>query len=564
MSAINCNTLNPATEENGQTVTADAVGYVPPANLHLDVTNPEPPVYISEGQPVAEPAQGGEEEDEADQPARSGCSAFCAKWKFVFAIIGLSLCTGLSGIVMNPILPGIKRRYFGSDKDAAFWTTLLQAISAAGALVICPISGYAMDYFGRRPFFLLSTGFSVIPTGLMLIFYPNPVPYMVASAVGNLITGSYSQTYIADHYSNDKTRMMAFAFVMGAGSISTAAGFVVTALPEKVCLMFSVGMAGLSFIYAFFVIGESLPKEKLRGGAQVIETTVVDADGSTRVVQELTQSGKFEWSKIENPFRAMRAVMNNKITICTVIIFGLFQVSQSGVGEVYFYYLNEKVGFDKGDNALVLLEAGTLWPLVLFLLVPFLKKVCKIHSVTLMMFSIACLAGELTMMCVVNAKWQIFAIALPLAGLVNMSFPSIVTVIADGSNGEDQGRRQAGLAAIGDFFGTLAPLFFGQIYSHTNKELSFLPFAIAAVLTLPAFFLASRLRRWMLVLGQRALSRGNSAAPTPRSSKHAFSVYEEAIGEEQHTSVDVSPLLASAKGCDSAVDYGCASTPTLA
>lgn len=95
-------------------------------------------------------------------------------------------------------------------------------------------------------------------------------------------------------------------------------------------------------------------------------------------------------------------------------------------------------------------------------------------------------------------KWPVFAFGLPCASLVNMSYPAIMAIIANGSDGTDQGRRQAGLGALNGFFGTFAPLFFGQLYSHLSPKIDFLPFAIAAVMSIPTMYVALRLRRLVI------------------------------------------------------------------
>lgn len=449
-----------------------------------------------------------------------GCRAFWAKWKYVFIIIALSFFNGISNILVSPILPGLKRRYFGSDKDAAFYQTTMNAVSCSIGLVLCPLSGYAMDVFGRRPFFLLAASVNIVPPVLLLVFYPNPLPFMIAQAVAGLIIASFASSYIADHYESEKSRVMAFSFAMGGANLSLPFAFLVFGLSDHVLVILSGVFKVGALLFTFFCIEESLPHlvQQQQQKKEEEQGLLAAKPTSGATVPVATAHSSFDWSLIENPFKAMKSVMNSKIAVATVAVQGMCTVSQVGMGEVYFYYLNEKVGFGKSDNAIVMVEAGLLYPLVLLGLVPFLKKVLKLHSITIVMIAVVALAAEMTFMCVVSAKWQVFTFALPLASLVSMAYPALITLIADGSSGEDQGRRQAGLQALADFFGTLAPLFFGQLYSNLPSFWGFIPFAIAACLCIPTLFLTVKLRHWVVILGQRNLSANNSAAPTPQVS----------------------------------------------
>ena len=331
-----------------------------PKPCALNVTNPELPAF-TEGEittttaAAAEASSSDDEAEDEDAPPASGCAKFWSVWKYLFVMIGFLMLRGISGAVLGPILPGVKREYFGGDKTAAFWTTLLNAISSVIGLVLCPISGYAMDYFGRRPFFLGATLVNLVPPILLLCFYPNPVPFMIASCLANLVSSSYGAVWIADKFRSDKTRMMAFSFVAGAGSFPTIAGFLCVGVPDMILAVVSVVFSALALIFAYFFIEESLPKEKLRGGMVTETITTLNADGTETSTESAPMYQKFDWSLVQNPFSAMKAVLNSKIPIVTVCIMGIVSVSQTGVGEVYFYYLNERVGFNKVDNAFIML-----------------------------------------------------------------------------------------------------------------------------------------------------------------------------------------------------------------
>jgi len=395
---------------------------------------------------------------------------FFRKWKPLLLVCLFNVLQAVSQNAMLPILPGIKRRYFGGDKEAAFVQTLLIAISAVLGLFTAPLCGSLMDSFGRRPFFLVSSAFYIAPLAVFVTNIDNPLPMMILQAVGGLISGGFVNSYLADCYS-PRLRITAFAAMQGVGTLTTVSTVLVFSMSDYGIILLSFSLQISAFLLVLFFIKESLPRARRQ---------------------------TFSLAAIHNPFKAMKSVITSKVILAALAILCVFSVAQSGVGEVYMYYLNERVGFQREDNALLMLGAGIASPFVMFVIVPILTRVFRLRHVTLIMISIVGLAFEMVALCLIFEKWEMYAFGLPSLAIVYVAFPALAAIIANGGPDEEQARRQTGLQAISDLFGALAPVFFGQTYSHLKGDWVMLPFILAGVACVPTFFLACKLRHWII------------------------------------------------------------------
>ncbi|WHZ24487.1 MAG: putative MFS-type transporter [Nitrospira sp.] len=185
----------------------------------------------------------------------------------VFFILVTVVLDMLSFGIIIPVLPKLVETFLGGDTaEAAEIYGLMGTAWALMQFVCSPIQGALSDRFGRRPVVLLSN----VGLGLdfiLMALAPNLAWLFAGRVISGIASSSFSTAgaYIADVTSPDKRAaafgLMGAAFGLGF-MLGPAVGGLLGAVDPRWPFWGAAATSLLNACYGFFVLPESLPREK--------------------------------------------------------------------------------------------------------------------------------------------------------------------------------------------------------------------------------------------------------------------------------------------------------------
>ena len=187
---------------------------------------------------------------------------------FLFVIVTVALDLLAFGIFI-PVVPDFLTEITGQSKSetvaiAGFLTATFGVVN----FLMMPTLGNLSDRFGRRPVLLISVSMLCIDF-LIMGFAHSLIILFIGRALAGLTSATYSTAtaYIAD-VTEPEDRSRAFGMIGAAFGFGFVFGPVVGGLlgdiDTRLPFFVSAGIAGLNFLYGFFVLPESLDKENRR------------------------------------------------------------------------------------------------------------------------------------------------------------------------------------------------------------------------------------------------------------------------------------------------------------
>ena len=186
------------------------------------------------------------------------------------AVLFFSLVIDVFGIgIMLPVMPGLVRDLNGGDiSSAAVIYGWLIALYSLMQFLFGPAMGALSDRFGRRPILL----FSMLGLGLdylLMAVAPNLWVVALARIVGGVMGASIStaSAYIAD-ITPPERRAQNFGIIGVAFGIGFVTGPLVGGIlgeyGPRVPFYAAAGVSLIAFLFAFFLLPESLDREHRR------------------------------------------------------------------------------------------------------------------------------------------------------------------------------------------------------------------------------------------------------------------------------------------------------------
>src|SRR5580692_4659416 len=169
------------------------------------------------------------------------------------------------GIVI-PVLPALVGSMIADKPSQAYWYGALLASYGLAQFVSAPLLGAVSDRFGRRSVLLVSI-FGLGVNFLITALSPWLVLLLVSRLIGGASGASYTVAgaYIAD-ITTPENRSRSFGLmgaVFGLGFIcGPLIGGVLATNSLRLPYLVAAGLALLNWIYGFFILPESLPKDR--------------------------------------------------------------------------------------------------------------------------------------------------------------------------------------------------------------------------------------------------------------------------------------------------------------
>lgn len=385
--------------------------------------------------------------------------------------IFITLLIDVIGIgIIIPVVPTLVSELAGVGiNEASRYGGWLLFSYAVMQFIFSPIIGSLSDKYGRRPVLLLSL------FGLGLDYVLHAIaPTIAWLFAGRIVAGIFGASfttataYIAD-ISTPEKRAQNFGMVGAAFGLGFIIGPVIGGLSAdwggaRMPFYVAAGFSLLNFLYGFFILPESLTKEKRR---------------------------EFEWKRA-NPVGSL--IQLNKYPIVSGLIASLLLIyiaahavqSNWGFYTMFLFNWTEKeVGYSLGFvGFLVALVQGGLIRLII-------PKIGKKRAVY---FGIALYGIGLSLFAFAKQSWMMYAFCIPYC-LGGIAGPTLQGIISTQVPDNEQGELQGALTSLMSVTTIIGPLLMNNLFATFSSEsaLVYFPgmaFLSGALLTFLSAFLS--------------------------------------------------------------------------
>ncbi|NKF21512.1 TCR/Tet family MFS transporter [Solimonas marina] len=390
---------------------------------------------------------------------------------FIFVVVVLDMLA--FGIII-PVLPKLVEQFLGGNTvSAARVYGLFGMAWAAMQFVFSPLLGALSDRFGRRPLILLSC----FGLGIDFIFMAL-APTLSWLFVGRIVSGmtassfSMASAYIADVTPPEK-RAGAYG-LLGAGFgigfiFGPALGGVLGHSDPRLPFVVAGTLAVLNALYGYFVLPESLPRER--------------------------RLPRLNWARA-NPVGALRLLRSHPELSGLATVYFLFQFAHYVLPSTAILYSSYRYGWDARALGLMMAATGACSIVVQAVLVrPTVARLGERRTLLVgLSFAVLGFAG---FGLAPSGAWFLAAVPVfALAGLVNPGLQALMTARV---GRDEQGQLQGANASLMGIAGLFAPGAFTQVFAYFISPAALhwpgAPMLLAAALTAVAAVLVGAAAR---------------------------------------------------------------------
>src|SRR5690554_2110018 len=365
------------------------------------------------------------------------------------------------GIII-PVMPKLIQELIGGDISQASqyggWLVFSYAITQ---FFFASVLGNLSDRYGRRPILLISLlGFCL--NYLLMGFAPSILWLFIGRLIAGITGASHTvaAAYIADR-STPQNKAQNFGLLgaaFGLGFIiGPVLGGVLGHYGPRIPFFAAAGLSLLNFLYGYFIVPESLAKDKRR---------------------------PFKWAKA-NPVGSFRHIRRFPQIGPLVVCIGLVNVAAHAVQSTWPYYTMERYQWDERMVGLSLGFIGLLLAIVqaglLRVLIP------RIGSQRSVLIGLSLYTVSLPLMAFAHEPWMLIMASVPYV-LAGIGGPAIQGIISNEVPSTEQGQIQGGLTSLISFTAILGPPLMTGMFAHFTQPGTSLyfpgaPFLFGGVLT---------------------------------------------------------------------------------
>ncbi|MEJ2791601.1 MULTISPECIES: TCR/Tet family MFS transporter [unclassified Pseudoxanthomonas] len=391
---------------------------------------------------------------------------------FIFITVLIDV---LSFGVIIPVLPGLVRQFTGGDfAQAAWWVGVFGMLFAAIQFVCTPIQGTLSDRFGRRPVILLSClGLGI---DFILMALAQSLPWLlVARIFSGVFSASFTtaNAYIAD-ITPPEGRAKAFGMIGAAFGVGFIIGPIIGgelgAIDLRLPFWFAAGLALLNFLYGFFVLPESLPKEK--------------------------RTATFDWAHA-NPVGSMVLLKRYPQVFGLAAVVLIANLAHYVYPSVFVLFAEYQYRWSERQVSWVLAAVGVFSVIVQAGLVG--RVVPKFGERRTLLFGLACGVVGFFIYGVADVGWM-FLVGLPISALWGLAGPATQALITQQVGADVQGRIQGALMSLVSLAGIVGPMMFAGTFAlfigkQAPAHLPGAPWLLAALLLAVGWLVGWRFAR---------------------------------------------------------------------
>ncbi len=409
-----------------------------------------------------------------------------------------------------PVLPHLIQSFLGGDVSrAAVWYGFFSTAFFAMQFFFTPVQGALSDWIGRRPVILASN----LGLGLdfLLMALVNTLPLLF---IGRIISGitaasfSTANAYLADVTPPQKRAqafgMLGMAFGIGfvvAPAIGGFLGEINLRLPFWVAVVLCLA----NFTYGFFVLPESLPKEK--------------------------RTTHFDWSHA-NPLGAMLLLRRYPQVLGLVSVLFLMALAHMVYPTTFVLYADYRFHWGPQMVGYTLALVGVLAAIVQGGLIK--KIVGWLGERKALLFGLACGTVGFVLYGLAPTGWW-FWLAMPVAALWGVANPAAQAIMTHQVDAREQGRLQGAVASLSSVAGIIAPTLFTRLFAAVTEG-HWTDLRVGAT-----FFLASAMVGAALLVALRVTANMPSTYALPAGAAAVAEIEEAAAGAELQAPVGEEP-----------------------
>ena len=376
------------------------------------------------------------------------------------------------GIII-PIFPDLLKEIGGlSTGEAARTGNLLVTAYALMQFIFAPILGGISDQYGRRVVLLIALlGFTV--DYLFLAFAPTIALFFIGRLFAGICGASFTtaSAYIAD-VSPPEKRAQNFGLIGAAFGLGFIIGPLIGGflgdIGVRIPFYAAAGLTFINFIYGYFILPESLPKENRR---------------------------PFRWKRA-NPIGSLGQLKKNHVILGLATAMFFVYIAAHAVQSNWSYYGDEVLDWGPQEIGLSLSVVGILVALVQAVLIRIVTK--KIGPVKTIYAGLVFNCLGLALFSIATEVWMIysFLIVYVLGGLAG---PTLQGIMSSQVPNSQQGELQGGLTSLVSLTSIFGPLIMGFIFFYyTETSTTYFPgasFALGALLSFVCIVLTYRTLR---------------------------------------------------------------------
>ena len=370
-----------------------------------------------------------------------------APGRHALTFIFVTVLVDMIGIgIIVPVLPSLMLDVLGETDvaKAAQWGGALVFVFALGQFVFGPVIGNLSDAYGRRPVLLASlTGYSID------FFFMAMAPSMIWLFVGRLFSGIFGATYstamayIADITPKEeragKFALIGAAFGVGFLVGPVVGGLIGEAFGPRAPFVAAGILAGLNALYGFFVLPETLARDKRRS---------------------------FDLKRA-NPVGALRQMQVFPAVMGLAAVMFLYHLAHWVFTSTWAYYAiarfdwsEAQIGYSLGAVALVsgLVQAGLTGRAVKWL------GEWRTANIALGFMALQCV-----MLAFATAPWMVYA-AIVMGAPGAMAMPALNGMTSRAVPETQQGELQGALSSLQSITALIGPLMMTQLFAAFTRD----------------------------------------------------------------------------------------------
>jgi DHA1 family tetracycline resistance protein-like MFS transporter len=394
-----------------------------------------------------------------------------SKKKAAIGFIFITLLIDITGWgLIIPVMPKLIEQLTNSDiSHAATYGGWLGLAYAFTQFLFAPIVGNLSDKYGRRPILLLSLlGFGM--DYILLSFAPT-IWWLFAGRIIAGITGASITTasaYIAD-ISTEKNRAQNFGMIGAAFGVGFILGPVIGGLlgsfGARVPFMVAAGLCLLNALYGYFILPESLPKEKRR---------------------------PFEWKRA-NPLGALLHLKKYPGIGELVGSLILIYIAGHAVQSNWSFFGIERFGWNEKMIGISLGVVGLLVGIVQGGLIRVVNP--KLGNEKSIYVGLMLYAFGFVLFAFASKTWMMFVFLVPYC-LGGIAGPALQSIISGHVPPNEQGQLQGALTSLMSATSIVGPPLMTNLFAFFTKKgstpvyLPGAPFLLAAILMIASTLLA--------------------------------------------------------------------------
>jgi len=391
---------------------------------------------------------------------------------FIFVTVLIDI---LSFGVIIPVLPGLVREFTSGDfAQAAHWVGIFGTLFAAIQFVSSPIQGTLSDRFGRRPVILLSC-FGLGMDFILMAMSKSLGWLLAARCFSGMFSASFTtaNAYIADVTAPEK-RAQAYGLLGAAFGVGFIIGPVIGGLlgswDLRAPFWFAACLSLCNFLYGWFVLPESLTKEK--------------------------RTPRFDW-KHANPIGSLGMLARFPHVAGLVVVVLIANFAHYVYPSVAVLFTEYRFGWNEkqvsGMLALVGICSAIVQAGLIRRLIPLLGE-----RRTLLLGLAFGVGGFITFGFAPTGL--LFLIGVPISALWGLAAPATQALITQQVSPDAQGRVQGALMSLVALAGIVAPLSFASTFGlfisdRAPLHLPGAPWLLAAALLFVALLVGWRFAR---------------------------------------------------------------------